>query len=416
MFEGSRPFFRDRSVAKFPLPLRERERVRGDKKNQAPFAIPFMVREPHHERNCLIVDSSTYPLTLRLSKGSEVIATESIKGEETGGIRGILFLLLALFVLLNPNQSNSQTKEKVRVALGSISVNSSILPLGNDVGLFAKHGIDLEPIYMGGGMNSLAAVTSNSVQFLAAGSTATISARLGGVDISIVSVQSNKFDYVVFTAPEIKSVQELKGKIVTGTRPGASADSALRLYLRQSGLEPGKDVIFISVAESQQGRLNALQRGAVSATVLTPPFSGIAKQLGFRELADLRKIDIEYAGNSIAGMAPYIKSHPQLVENFLKGYIESLHYFRTQKEKSLAGVMKFLKMTDRARAEEGYDYYVEMTPPMPYASASGVKNVLQFLAAGQPKAATASPEEFYDNSYLKKIEDSGFTKQLVSKR
>jgi NitT/TauT family transport system substrate-binding protein len=416
MFEGSRPFFRDRSVAKFPLPLRERERVRGDKKNQAPFAIPFMVREPHHERNCLIVDSSTYPLTLRLSKGSEVIATESIKGEETGGIRGILFLLLALFVLLNPNQSNSQTKEKVRVALGSISVNSSILPLGNEVGLFAKHGIDLEPIYMGGGMNSLAAVTSNSVQFLAAGSTATISARLGGVDISIVSVQSNKFDYVVFTAPEIKSVQELKGKIVTGTRPGASADSALRLYLRQSGLEPGKDVIFISVAESQQGRLNALQRGAVSATVLTPPFSGIAKQLGFRELADLRKIDIEYAGNSIAGMAPYIKSHPQLVENFLKGYIESLHYFRTQKEKSLAGVMKFLKMTDRARAEEGYDYYVEMTPPMPYASANGVKSVLQFLAAGQPKAATASPEEFYDNSYLKKIEDSGFTKQLVSKR
>jgi NitT/TauT family transport system substrate-binding protein len=416
MFEGSRPFFRDRSVAKFPLPLWERERVRGDKKNQAPFAIPFMVREPHHERNCLIVNSSTYPLALRLSKGSEVIATQSIKGEETGGIRGILFLLLALFVLLNPNQSNSQTKEKVRVALGSISVNSSILPLGNDVGLFAKHGIDLEPIYMGGGMNSLAAVTSNSVQFLAAGSTATISARLGGVDISIVSVQSNKFDYVVFTAAEIKSVQDLKGKIVTGTRPGASADSALRLYLRKSGLEPGKDVVFISVAESQQGRLNALQRGAVSATVLTPPFSGIAKQLGFRELADLRKIDIEYAGNSIAGMAPYIKSHPQLVENFLKGYIESLHYFRTQKEKSLAGVMKFLKMTDRARAEEGYDYYVEMTPPMPYATASGVKSVLQFLAAGQPKAATASPEEFYDNSYLKKIEDSGFTKQLVSQR
>jgi NitT/TauT family transport system substrate-binding protein len=416
MFEGSRPCFRDRSVAKFPLPLRERERVRGDKKNQPPFAIPFMVREPHHERNCLTVDSSTYPLALRLSKGSEVIATQSIKEEETGGIRGILFLLLALFVLLNPNQSNSQTKEKVRVALGSISVNSSILPLGNEAGLFAKYGIDLEPIYMGGGMNSLAAVTSNSVQFLAAGSTATISARLGGVDISIFSVQSNKFDYVVYATPEIKSVQDLKGKIVTGTRPGASADSALRLYLRKSGLEPGKDVIFISVAESQQGRLNALQRGAVSATVLTPPFSGIAKKLGFRELADLRKIDIEYAGNSIAGMAPYIKSHPQLVENFLKGYIESLHYFRTQKEKSLAGVMKFLKMTDRARAEEGYDYYVEMTPPMPYASASGVKSVLQFLAAGQPKAATASPEEFYDNSYLKKIEDSGFTKQLVSKR
>src|SRR5437870_1196913 len=107
----------------------------------------------------------------------------------------------------------------------------------------------------------------------------------------------------------------------------------------------------ISVAESQQGRLNALMRGSVAATVLAPPFNGIAKQAGFRELADLRKIDIEYAGNSIAGMTPYIKSHPLLVENFLKGYIEALHYFRTQKEKALPAIMKFLKMTDRDRAE-----------------------------------------------------------------
>jgi ABC-type nitrate/sulfonate/bicarbonate transport system substrate-binding protein len=71
-----------------------------------------------------------------------------------------------------------------------------------------------------------------------------------------------------------------------------------------------------------------LQRGTVSATVLAPLYSGMAKQMGFRELADLRKSDIEY-GSSIAGIGAYIKAHPQLVENFLKGYIESLHFFRT---------------------------------------------------------------------------------------
>ncbi len=315
----------------------------------------------------------------------------------------ILFLLLAQI-------GAAQTREKIRVALGSISVNTSVIPIGHQFGIFAKYGVDLEPIYMGGGMNSLAAVTSNSVQFLSAGSTATISARLGGMDITMLTVQSSKLEYSIMTSPDIKTPQDLKGKIVTGTRPGASADSALRLILRKWGLEPGKDVIFISVGESQQGRMNALQRGSVVATALTPPFSGIAKQLGFRELIDLRKSDIEYAGSSIAGMAGYIKSHSFLVENFLKGYIESLHFFRTQKEKTVAGIMKFMKMNDRARAEEGYDYYVELMPVMPYASVAGVKTVLQFLAAGQPKAATANPEEFYDHSYLKKIEDSGFAK------
>ena len=151
-------------------------------------------------------------------------------------------------------------------------------------------------------------------------------------------------------------------------------------------------------------------------TALTPPFSGIARQLGFRELIDMRKTDIEYAGSSIAGMVGYIKSHPQLVENFLKGYIESLHFFRSQKEKTVAGIMKFMKMNDRSRAEEGYEYYLDLMPVMPYASVAGVKAVLQFLAAGQPKAATANPEDFYDHSILKKIEDSGFAKQFAIRR
>lgn len=327
----------------------------------------------------------------------------------------LLTLLLVLISL--PQSAGAQTaRDKVRVALGSISVNSSVIPIGKEAGLFAKYGVDVEPIYFGGGMNSLAAVTSNSVQFLAAGSTATISARLGGVDIVMLSVQSNKLDYSVFAAPEVKSPQDLRGKIVTGTRPGASADSALRLYLRKMGLEPDKDVIFISVAESQQGRLNALVRGSVAATVLAPPFSGVARKSGYRELADLRRSDLEYAGTSIAGMSTYIKSHPQLVENFLKGYLESLHFFRTQKEKTIAGIMKFLKMNDRARAEEGYDYYIDLMPVMPYASAEGVLSVLQFLAPRQPKAASSDPEEFYDMSFLKKIEGSGFTKTLASMR
>ncbi|HEY7221569.1 MAG TPA: ABC transporter substrate-binding protein, partial [Candidatus Binatia bacterium] len=224
------------------------------------------------------------------------------------------FLLLMLSIALLPQISSAQQREKVRVALGAISVNTSVIPVGAQYGLFAKYGVDVEPIYMGGGLNSIAAVTSNSVQFLSAGSTATIGARLGGVDIVMLTTQSNKLDYTVFAAPAIKTVKELKGKIVTGTRPGASADSALRLYLRKNGLEPDKDVIFISVAESQQGRLNALHSGAVAATVLAPPYSGIASQLGFNELADLRKTDIEYSGSSIAGMGPYIRSHSTLVE------------------------------------------------------------------------------------------------------
>ena len=90
--------------------------------------------------------------------------------------------------------------------------------------------------------------------------------------------------------------------------------------------------------------------------------------------------------SSIAGMVGYIKSHPQLVENFLKGYIESLHFFRTQKEKTVAGIMKFMKMNDRSRAEEGYEYYLDLMPVMPYASVAGVRRrACSFWRRASPK-------------------------------
>ena len=243
-----------------------------------------------------------------------------------------LKILPFIIVLLLPEMGSAQTGEKVRVALGSISVNTSVIPVGHQYGLFAKYGVDLEPIYMGGGMNSLAAVTSNSVQFLSAGSTATISARLGGMDITMLTVQSSKLEYGIFAAPEIKTPQDLKGKIVTGTRPGASADSALRLMLRKWGSEPGKDVIFISVGDSQQGRMNALQRGSVAATALTPPFSGVARQLGFRELIDMRKTDIEYAGSPSPGWWAISRVTRSWSRTFLKAISSRCIFFAARRK------------------------------------------------------------------------------------
>ena len=78
--------------------------------------------------------------------------------------------------------------------------------------------------------------------------------------------------------------------------------------------------------------------------------------------------------------------------------------------------MKFLKISDRARAEEGYDYYYDLMPVMPYPSASGIRTVLQNLAPRQPKAASANPEDFYDISFLRKIEDSGFAKPFAIRK
>src|SRR5688500_19734547 len=85
------------------------------------------------------------------------------RGKEARVIRYRLLPLISFLLL--PQLVSAQAREKARVALGSISVNTSVIPIGQQAGLFSKHGIDLAPIYIGGGMKCLAAVTSSSVQF-----------------------------------------------------------------------------------------------------------------------------------------------------------------------------------------------------------------------------------------------------------
>lgn len=331
-------------------------------------------------------------------------------------IRNRAFLALFL-VLIFPALGQAQgSRERVRVALGAISANTAAIPVAREAGIFAKHNLDVEPIYIGGGMNSVAALTSGNVQFLFAGSTATVNARLGGADLMIVAVQTNRLEYGVYVATDIKTPKDLKGKKVTGTRTGASADTAFRLYLRSVGLAPDKDVVFLAVGGSQQGRLSALQSGFVSATVLTPPFGGMAKESGFRELADLRKLDVQYAGSSVAVLGSFAKAHPDVVERFLKGYIEGTYFYKHHKEETLKWLMKYMRMNDPKRAEEGRSYYAELMPELPYATPEGIQAVLDFLALTQPKAASAGPRDFYDMRFLEKIEGSGFLKSLSARR
>ena len=67
--------------------------------------------------------------------------------------------------------------------------------------------------------------------------------------------------------------------------------------------------------------------------LLTPPFSGMARQLGFRELIDMRKTDIEYAGSSIAGIVVYIKATRSWSRIFSKATSSRCIFFAPRKKR-----------------------------------------------------------------------------------
>ena len=49
-------------------------------------------------------------------------------------------LIIAFLILVFPELGWAQAREKLRVALGSVTVNSSVIPIGKEAGIFANCG------------------------------------------------------------------------------------------------------------------------------------------------------------------------------------------------------------------------------------------------------------------------------------
>src|SRR5439155_3964301 len=103
----------------------------------------------------------------------------------------------------------------------------------------------------------------------------------------------------IFSRPEIKTADELRGKTVATDRPGAFGDTMVRYVLRAKlGLVPDRDVKMLPIGEAQLA-FPALDRGVVQAASLTIPFTLIAKKMGYRELIDYDKAGVVYPYNTI---------------------------------------------------------------------------------------------------------------------
>jgi hypothetical protein len=99
----------------------------------------------------------------------------------------------------------------------------------------------------------------------------------------------------------------------------------------------------------------------------------------------------------------------------MKAFVEGVAYFKRNKDDSMRILMK------KMRIEKGKETYLERSYQLyasqyienvPAPSVNGAKTVLEFLVKDFPKAKTADPNSFIDNSLIKPLEESGFIKAL----
>lgn len=320
-----------------------------------------------------------------------------------------------VLVLLNSLCFAAASPEALTVGYSSFSGAYLPLWIAVEEGLGTKYGLDLKAIYAGR-IRPQQLLATGEVPFVMATGTGALTSHILGVkDQVIIMTTVNRVNSAIFSRPEIKSTEELRGKTVATGRPGAFGDTMVRYVLRAKlGLVPDRDVKMLPIGEAQLA-FPALERGIVQAASLTIPFTLIAKKMGYRELVDYDKAGVVYPYNTITTLRQTPSKNPDLAERLLKTIIEAIFVSKTEKEKSLAVLKKYMKGTPDEILEETYQYSKNVAEEVPTPSLEIVKAALEILSYQYPQAKGTDPNAIIDTSIMKRIEQSGFLKTIYKK-
>lgn len=323
-------------------------------------------------------------------------------------IRVILSALL--FVLLSAPFSFGA--ERLRIGYSSTSGSYIGIWLAHDGGYFAREGLEDEIILIPSGSQLAQVTVAGEVEIGSFNGSSAMAASLKGADIKIIGNNVNKMIFSIFTRPEIKSVEDLKGKKIGVSRYGSSTDISARYALKKHNLQPEKDVVILQMG-SMSSIMGGLKGGSIDAGVISPPTHFAVEALGFKELVNITDMDLAFPNPSLVVQGGILRSKPQVIDKFMRAYARGIHRARTDRDFTLKSMAKYTKIEDPVFLKKAYDLYVgKVLEKAPYINMKGMQNALDDLARKVPAARQAKVEQFLDLRFLDKLEKSGLLKEL----
>lgn len=322
-------------------------------------------------------------------------------------------VLFGLALLAHPF-GHATAQEKIRVGLGSISLQSGLVYIAKDRGLFTKHGLETESVYIPGGSTNVQVLVSGSLDLSQLSGAPGVAANLEGADLVYFLGLLDKLNYQLVTRPEIKSIQQLKGRKFAVSRFGSSADFGMRALLKRAGVDPVKEATILQIGD-EPSRIAAVSSGNVDGTVVNAPFSSEAERLKLNVIADSVKMNIPFFNTGMLGSKRFMDKQERKVMNFLRAYLEAIKILKTERDYSIKALAQFTRVGNLKAIAEGYDYFNNQLQPVPYPSADAMQAVVAQLAESNPRARGVDAKAFVTDRYLKRLEDEGFVKKIWGK-
>jgi NitT/TauT family transport system substrate-binding protein len=299
----------------------------------------------------------------------------------------------------------------LRGVYNALSGSMAPIWISHEAGLFAKHDVTVDLKYLAA-TSAVQGMLSGNDDVGLVGSQG-IDAKLEGADLVYIASAIQTFVFHLYAQPQIGSVADLRGKVVAVTQPAASTDYAARIVLSRFGLVPDKEVKIL-YSGNISALLTAVQSGNAAAGIMSAPTTIQAKARGLKSILNITELKIPFLFVGVLTSPKVAHEKSEAVMRFLRAHIEAISVIRKDKETTIKAFRKYLKTDERDVLEAVYEEYREVFPQVPLMTAAEVKAVLDVTKS--PKAKQSRPEEFFDNSFVQKIQGSGFIDALYGRR
>jgi NitT/TauT family transport system substrate-binding protein len=210
--------------------------------------------------------------------------------------------------------------------------------------------------------------------------------------------------------PEIKSVEDLRGKKISISQFGSATDFAVQATLDKYGLD-SKQVTVLQLGNSTN-RITALTNGSTDASLFTEPYASMAmKKYKMNLLLDMAEAGMAYPQSCLMVKRSYLDANREKVTNFVKAIVEGMYMAKRDKASTIQAIKKYIRADDEVYSI-GYEYFLgkhaEGLVVMP--DRKGIDPVIAQLAKSNPRAKGQSVEslKILEPGILDELKRTGF--------
>ena len=301
------------------------------------------------------------------------------------------------------------------------SSHLNLLHVVHESGAWARHGLEVDYDKEIDRDDAHKMVSSGEIEFASGNHVSTYAARARGDNWVYLgqTISQNHLSMITRSDSGINILADLRHrKFASKGRHSMLNDW---LYLKQHGFDIDKDDVefvkygsaAIDPALRNLGKVDAVAAGNADACFVSQPAREFAERRG------LRAIDIEVQPmilfSTISTSLPFVQKNPDIVARMLKGMLEGIAFFKTQREKTIDILLKHHNeagQMDRVAASKVYDEIAGSLEPKLYPSMAAIFNVYEEAKRQSKESEKVHPLALWDFHPLREIDDSGFIDAL----